>query len=248
MDERHDPAAYGDCIADDYDAMASLPEAETFASVEALARLAGGGPVLELGIGTGRVALPLASRGVEVHGIEASPRMIDKLRAKPGGDRITIRQGDFSDFDPGPARYELIYVVFSTFFALLTQDAQVRCFASAARALRPGGRFLLEVSVPDPASFQRGQHLATRTLARDHVRIDAAVHDPVRQRIDVTHIIHTCDGRTRFHPFSTRYAWPSELDLMGLLAGLQLESRWGHWDGSPFHDASLRHISVYRGS
>ncbi len=246
MEAPHDPAAYGDRIADDYDAMASLPDDETHASVEALARLAGAGPILELGIGTGRVALPLAARGLHVEGIEASPRMVAKLRGKQGGDAITVHQSDFSNFTLERARYSLVYVVFSTFFALLTQEAQIRCFASAARVLQPGGRFVLEVSVPDPASFQKGQSLATRTLTCDHVRFDAAIHDPVTQRVDVTHIILTHNSVPRFHTFQTRYAWPSELDLMARLAGLELESRWGHWDGSPFTDASLRHISVYR--
>jgi SAM-dependent methyltransferase len=245
MEAPHDPAVYGDRIADDYDAMASLPDYETQASVEALARMAGGGPVLELGVGTGRVAIPLAQRGLSVHGIEASSRMIGKLRAKPGGEAIVVHQGDFSEFDIG-THYSMVYVVFSTFFALLTQEAQIRCFESVARAMKDDGRFVIEVSVPDVASFSRGQNIATRTLAGDHVRFDASIHDPVNQRVDVTHVIVTPDGRARFHPFRIRYAWPSELDLMARLAGLELQSRWSDWNGAPFTHDSLRHISVCR--
>lgn len=240
----HDPSTYGDHIVDDYDRWASLPADETDASVEALAELAGDGPVLELGIGTGRVAIPLCQRGITVHGIDASPAMIRKLRSSPGGEDIRVVQGDFSDFDTGPESYSLIYVVFSTFFALLTQEAQIRCFRSAARALKPDGQFVLEVSVPDPGAFSRGQFVVTRTLSPETIRLDAAVHDPVSQRVSATHIILS-NGSVRLHPFETRYAWPAELDLMAKLAGLHLRHRWGNWDYSPMIHTSVRHVSVY---
>ncbi len=240
----HDPAAYGDRIVDDYDQWASLPDYETEASVAALAELAGDGPVLELGVGTGRVAIPLARRGLAVHGIDASPAMIRKLRSSPGGNSIQVIQGDFSDFDVSPESYSLIYVVFSTFFALLTQEAQIQCFRSAGRALKPDGKFVVEVSVPDPGAFSRGQFVVSRTLSPETVRLDAAIHDPVSQRVSATHILLS-NNSVRLHPFETRYAWPSELDLMARLAGLHLAERWGNWDQSPLTHTSDRHISIY---
>ena len=243
--KEHNPAAYGDHIADDYDQWASLPDSETQASVALLAELARDGPVLELGIGTGRVALPLSQRGIRVDGIDASAAMRAKLNASPGGDKLTVFSGDFSDFDLQGRDYSLVYVVFSTFFALLTQEAQVRCFQCVARALRPDGLFLLEVSVPDPEAFSRGQFVATRILSPRTVRLDAAVHDPVQQRVSATHILLSENG-IRLHPFETRYAWPSELDLMARLAGLRLQKRWGNWDKSSFTYSSVRHISTYQ--
>ena len=152
--EGYRPETYGERIADVYDAMmADLPDPAD--CVDRLAELAGPGPALELGIGTGRVALPLAARGVQVHGIDASPAMVERLRAKPGGQAIAVTMGDFAGV-PVEGGYRLVYVVFNTFFALLTQDDQVRCFANVARRLAPGGAFLIDVFVPDLTRFVRG--------------------------------------------------------------------------------------------
>jgi len=233
---------YGDRIADVYDAlMTVLPDPADCA--DRLAELAGQGPALELGIGTGRVALPLASRGVEVHGIDASEAMVERLRAKPGGDAITVTFGDFADV-PVEGSYPLVYVVFNTFFSLLTQEDQVRCFAAVAGHLALGGAFVVTGFVPDQTLHPGGQSVRTVQLGLDQVRLDAALHDPVAQRVDFQHVVLS-GGGIRLYPGAVRYAWPSELDLMARLAGLRLRERWGGWRREPFDRASGGHVSVY---
>jgi SAM-dependent methyltransferase len=244
--ERYDAATYGDRIADVYDDDPAV-RAQTV-GVELLAELAGRGPVLELGIGTGRVAIPLAARGVQVHGIDASRAMVQRMHAKPGGDDIPIAIGDMADLPTPGGPYALAFVVFNTFYAILTQDDQVRCFANVAAALQPGGRFLIEGFVPDPARFDRRQRTSATRVAVDEVRLDATIHDPVEQRIDGEHVILRDGEPVRLLPVSLRYAWPSELDLMARLAGMQLEARWGGWDRQPFTAQSELHVSVYRRS
>jgi SAM-dependent methyltransferase len=233
---------YGDRIAAVYDAlMPVLPDPADCA--DRLAELAGPGPALELGIGTGRVALPLASRGVEVHGIDASEAMVERLRAKPGGDAITVTFGDFADV-PVEGSYPLVYVVFNTFFSLLTQEDQVRCFAAVAGHLALGGAFVVTGFVPDQTLHPGGQSVRTVQLGLDQVRLDAALHDPVAQRVDFQHVVLS-GGGIRLYPGAVRYAWPSELDLMARLAGLRLRERWGGWRREPFDRASGGHVSVY---
>jgi SAM-dependent methyltransferase len=240
--EGYRPETYGERLAGVYDAMmAVLPDPGDCA--DRLAELAGPGPALELGIGTGRVALPLAARGVEVHGIDASAAMVERLRAKPGGDAVAVTFGDFAGV-PVEGRYPLVYVVFNTFFSLLTQDDQVRCFAAVADHLAPGGAFVLTGFVPDPTLYRGGQSLRTTELGLDLVRIDAALHDPVAQRVDFQHVLLGGDG-VRLYPGAIRYAWPSELDLMARMAGLSLRERWGGWRREPFDAASTGHVSVY---
>jgi SAM-dependent methyltransferase len=240
--EGYRPETYGDRIADVYDAiMADLPDPGDCA--DRLAELAGPGPALELGIGTGRVALPLAARGVEVHGIDASAAMGEQRRAKPGGDTIPVTMGDFADVPVGGS-YPLVYVVFNTFFALLSQDDQVRCFAGVARRLTQDGVFVLTAFVPDLSLYSGGQSVRAHGLGLDHVRLDAARHDPVTQRVDFQHVLLTADG-IRFLPGALRYAWPAELDLMAKLAGLRLRERWGGWRREPFDADSGLHVSVY---
>jgi SAM-dependent methyltransferase len=240
--EGYQAATYGDRIADAYDAMmATLPDPAD--CVDRLAELAGPGPALELGIGTGRVALPLAARGVEVHGIDASEAMVERMAAKPGGDAVTVTVGDFAGV-PVEGSYPLVYVVFNTFFALLSQDEQVRCFAAVADHLAPGGAFVLAGFVPDPTLYSGGQSLRTTQLGLDLVRLDAALHDPVAQRVDFQHVVVAGDG-IRLYPGAIRYAWPAELDLMARLAGLRLRERWGGWRREPFGAASTGHVSVY---
>jgi SAM-dependent methyltransferase len=233
---------YGDRIADVYDAlMTVLPDPGD--CVDRLAELAGPGPALELGIGTGRVALPLAGRGVEVHGIDASEAMVERLRAKPGGDAITVTFGDFADV-PVEGSYPLVYVVFNTFFSLLTQEDQMRCFAAVAGHLALGGAFVVTGFVPDQTLHPGGQSVRTFQLGLDLVRLDAALHDPVAQRVDFQHVVLS-GGGIRLYPGAVRYAWPSELDLMARLAGLRLRERWGGWRREPFDRASRGHVSVY---
>lgn len=236
-------ATYGDRIAERYDDLhPDGPATQAVANV--LAGLAASGRALELGIGTGRVALPLAARGVEVHGIDTSRAMVAKLRAKPGGAAIPVTIGDFAAFRVG-GRFDLVYVVFNTFFGLVTQEAQVQCFRHVAVHLKPGGVFVIEAFVPDPGRFTRGQSMSVNHVATDQVELDVARHDPLAQRVDSQHLIFTESG-TRLYPVRLRYAWPSELDLMARLAGLRLRERWSDWSGAPFTAANSGHISLYQ--
>jgi SAM-dependent methyltransferase len=239
----YDETTYGERIADVYDTLPQLPK-DTDEAVALLAELSGGGRVLELGIGTGRLALPLRRRGIDIEGIDSSPAMVAKLRSKPGGLEIPITMGNFAELEV-EGRFSLIFVAFSTFFALLTQEDQLRCFARVAAHLEPNGGFLIEAFVPDLSRFDRGQRLETTEVEMERVRIDAARHDPVAQQIFAQHLIITEAG-TRFNPVRLRYCWPSELDLMARLAGLRLENRWGGWVKQPFDAGSGKHISVYR--
>lgn len=241
--ERYEPATYGDRIADIYDVLYP-PDPDTEDAAELLATLAGSGRALELGIGTGRLALPLLARGVDVHGIDASEAMAAKLRAKPGGDRIPITIGDFTVV-PVDGTFELVFVAFNTFFVLMTQDAQVRCFRAVAEHLSPEGALVIEAFVPDPARFDRGQRTATTLLSGDWIILESAVHDAVAQRIRFVHTFISA-RETRLYPLELRYAWPSELDLMAQLAGLRLEHRWAGWRQEEFTESSRKHISVYR--
>jgi SAM-dependent methyltransferase len=236
------PSTYGDRIADVYDSWPGTPT-DTEQAVSFLAGLAGGGPVLELGIGTGRIALPLLEGGLEVHGIDASEGMIEKLQAKPRGGQIPVTIGDFADFDLR-GEYSLVFVVFNTFFALLSQESQVSCMASVARHLAPGGLFVLEAFVPDISRFDRGQRTETLRVDADHVRMEATRHDPATQRVYSQHVLIS-DGNVQLYPVQLRYAWPSELDLMARLAGMRLRERWSDWERRPFDSSSGRHISVY---
>ena len=239
----YDASTYGDRIAAVYDTWVHALDGETAATVACLADLAGDGPALELGIGTGRVALPLAARGIAVSGIDASQAMVAQLRAKPGGEAIPVVSGDFAHAWPD-GTFRLIYVVFNTFFGLITQDEQVQCFAQAARHLDADGAFVIEAFVPDLTRFTHGQATHTTSLDSDHVRLDAARHNPLTQRVTSQHVVIGAEG-VQLYPVQIRYAWPSELDLMGRLAGLRLRDRWAGWDRAPFTASSGRHISVY---
>lgn len=236
----YDLAAYGERIAGVYDDwMRAIDPAD---AVEALARLAGEGPVLELGIGTGRVALLLAERGLEVHGIDASEAMLARLRDKPGAERIATSVGDFADVAV-EGRYSLVFVVANTFFGALTQDEQVRCFENVETRMMEGGVFVIEAFVPDPARFDPGR-LSVRGIELDSVRLEALLHDPISQTID-GQAIELSEPGARFVPVRLRYAWHSELDLMARLARLRLQQRWDGWVGEPFTAASKHHVSVY---
>lgn len=231
---------YGERIAEIYDSWYAGYDPQC---IDLLAELARGGPALELGIGTGRIALPLRQRGVAVHGVDASPAMVAKLRAKPGGDAIPVTMGSFSDFAVD-GRFALAYIAFNTFFALLTQEEQVRCMETVARHLAPGGRFAIEAFVPDLARYVARQALRVGGVDTNEVRIDASELDPARQVVTSQHIVLTESG-VRLYPVTLRYAWPSELDLMARIAGLHLEDRWSDWQRAPFGPDSAKHISVY---
>ena len=242
--EDYGPETYGDRIADVYDEWyAEAPFLETEASVDLLAELAGDGPVLELAIGTGRLALPLAQRGIDVRGIDASEEMVARLRTKAGGADIPVAMGDFADVDI-EGSFSLVYIAFNTIFALLTQDDQVRCFANAAEHLGDGGTFLIEVFFPDLTRFDRNQRFQTNSVSTSEVSLDASRHDVLAQRVDSVHVVLTETG-TKLYPVNLRYAFPSELDLMARLAGLELKHRWGGWRREPFDADSRRHVSVY---
>jgi SAM-dependent methyltransferase len=240
-----DPAAYGDAWAEIYDKHhATRPDiADPRPAVDFLARLSGPGPALELGIGTGRVALPLAARGVDVHGIEASVKMVEQLCAKPRGAAIPVTVGDLADVDV-PGTYRLVFAVFNTFFALPDQDAQVRCFVNVARHLAEDGAFVLEVFVPDVASFKDGQSVQVNRIESSGIDLVVATHDPLCQQIDSRQVLIAGD-RARILPVFHRYAWPSELDLMARHASLRLSARWGGWEYQPFESSSRSHVSVY---
>lgn len=239
----YDETTYGERIADVYDTLTQIPK-DTNEAVRFLAELAGNGHVLELGIGTGRLALPLKVRGIRIEGIDASPAMVAQLRRKPGGQDVPVTMGNFSDV-PVDGRFSLIFIAFNTFFALLTQDDQLQCLERVAEHLEPGGAFVMEAFVPDVSRFDRGQRVQVTDVEMEAVRLDTSQHDPVNQRILAQHIVFTERG-TRFYPVQLRYCWPSELDLMARLAGLRLEHRWGGWQREPFTAASGKHISVYR--
>ena len=212
-------------------------------TVDRLAELAGGGPVLELGIGTGRVALPLVRRGIEVHGVDASDAMVARLRAKPGGESIPVAIGDFGEVAVG-GRFSLVFVTAGTFFELPRQEAQVRCFANVARVLRPGGLFVLDGPVPD-TSRHGHEHPMTVIRGRSGQLVVRFVEvDRAEQRY-VSHYAVLGEPGVRVLSVPLRYALPAELDLMATMAGLRLRERTAGWRGQPFTSASEEHVSVY---
>jgi SAM-dependent methyltransferase len=233
-------STYGDEIAEVYDALFGEPDQ---AAIHTLVQLGGEGPVLELGIGTGRLALPLRERGLLVHGIDASRAMVEKLRGKLGGAAIPVTIGDFSR-TVLEERFSLVFVVFNTFFGLQSQEDQVLCFRNVASMLRPDGAFLIEAFVPDVGRFDRGQRFAVSRIDRDQVWLEAARHQADTQVVDSQFVQLSAKG-TRLFPIRIRYAWPAELDLMARVAGLRLRNRWSGWDGQPFSSASQAHVSVY---
>lgn len=236
-----DPAFYGETWAPDYDE--GPGQLDPGPAVEFLTSHAGGGRALELAIGTGRVALPLAARGVRVSGVDTSAAMVDRMRAKPGGERIPVTIGDMADVAPdGPFR--LVYVVFNSLFGLLEQERQAACFRNVASVLEPAGLFVLECFVPDLSRFDRGQRVQAHEVTEDSATIEVSMHDGAAQRIRGQHIRLDASG-VHLWPTVLRYAWPSELDLMASAAGLALRDRFGDWDRSPFTSASTKHVSVY---
>jgi SAM-dependent methyltransferase len=232
---------YGERVAGIYDEWYSEVDEE---AVRTLCELAQGGRALELGIGTGRIALPLQQKGIAVHGIDASPAMVAKLRNKPSGEKIPVTMGNFADINV-EGQFKLIYVLFNTFYALLTQDEQLRCFHNAAQHLEPQGVFLIEVFVPDLSRFSGEQAVRAVRIDENEVRLDASLHDAVNQIITSQHMVLT-EPEVRLYPVKLRYVWPSELDLMARLAGLQRIYRWGNWRKEAFTAISGKHISIYQ--
>jgi SAM-dependent methyltransferase len=212
---------------------------ETTAGV--LAELAGRGRALELGIGTGRIALPLARRGVEVHGIDLSRAMVARLRAKPGGDGIPVTIGDFATAT-ADGTFSLAYLVFNTIMNLTTQDAQVACFRNVARHLEPGGCFVIEVGVPELRRLPPGQNTVPWQVTPTRWAFD--IYDTATQAMSSNYITVE-DGRGEYRSIPFRYVWPAELDLMARLAGMRLRDRWEDWTRQPFTSESGQHVSVW---
>jgi hypothetical protein len=211
-------------------------------TVAFLAELAGDGAALELGIGTGRIALPLSARGVPVHGIDLSAAMLARLRAKPGADRIGLSQGDFANTRLDRT-FRLGYLVFNTIMNLTSQDAQVACFRTMAAHLQPGGCFVIEVMVPDLQRLPAGETVRPFQLDADHLGFDS--YDVAQQGLTSHHFCRQADGGWQRSSIPFRYVWPAELDLMAALAGLRLRERWNDWQRGPFTSASRQHISVW---
>ena len=208
--------------------------------VEVLAKLAGGGRALELGVGTGRIALPLARRGVPVHGIELSRAMAARLRAKPGGEAVGVTIGDFATTTVD-GRVYVAYLVFNTIMNLTTQEAQVACFGNVAAHLEPGGCFVVEVRVPELRRLPAGQSVLPWRIRPDHWVLYS--YDVATQAMR-GHYVEFVAGRGEYSTIPFRYVWPAELDLMAQLAGLRLRARWGGWSGEAFTSDSPRHRSL----
>ncbi|MBA3376440.1 MAG: class I SAM-dependent methyltransferase [Actinobacteria bacterium] len=209
--------------------------------VDFLVKLAGSGRALELGIGTGRIALPLARRGVPVHGIELSQAMAARLRAKPGGEDITVTIGDFATTTVVGA-FSVTYLVFNTIMNLTTQVAQVACFRNVAAHLEPGGCFVIEVGVPDLQRLPPGETIHAFHVSETRWGLDE--YDVASQGL-TSHHFKFLEGRVEHDSTPFRYAWPSELDLMAELAGMRLRERWSGWKREPFTSESRKHVSVW---
>jgi len=221
------------------------PDPSTQACVTALRDLAGDGPVLELAVGSGRVAIPLAATGVSVDGIDISPNAIELIRSHPRGREVNASVGDISDFALDRT-YSLVYLVFNTIMNLTTQDRQVACFERAASHLRPDGRFVIENVVPSLRRLPPGNAAVPLVVTKDYIAIDDFTDRTHRQISRTRGLVRQPDGN--FSEFSApfRYVWPAELDLMARIAGMTLENRWAGWDRSPFTGDSDSHISVWR--
>jgi SAM-dependent methyltransferase len=212
-------------------------------AVDFLARLAGSGPALELAIGTGRVAIPLAARGVSVSGIELSQPMVDALRRKVSAEELPVVTGDMASTTV-PGQFSLVYVVWNSIGNLCTQEEQVQCFRNAARHLAPGGRFVVELWVPGIRRLPPGQAAVPFEVTDRHSGFDT--YDLVTQQGTSHHYWRQGDGSARYGYCNFRYIWPAECDLMARLAGLELEQRVASWDGAPFTSDSESHVSVWR--
>jgi SAM-dependent methyltransferase len=239
----HDDGYFDEPVAARYDES----EGEMFdpavvdSVVDFLVELAGNGRALELGIGTGRIALPLAQRGVPVHGIELSKAMVARLRAKPGGEDIGVTIGDFATTTvDGP--FAVAYLVFNTISNLTTQAAQVACFRNVAAHLEPGGSFVVEVGVPGLQRLPPGETLHAFHVSATAWGVDE--YDVAKQGL-TSHHFRIVDGRVEGLSIPFRYAWPSELDLMAELAGMRLRERWSGWKREPFTSDSRKHVSVW---
>ncbi|RSN56939.1 SAM-dependent methyltransferase [Amycolatopsis sp. WAC 04182] len=243
-DTGDDPADgwFPESVAAGYDAPggANAPEVVTPA-VDVLEDLADG-PVLEFAVGTGRIAIPLAARGVPVSGIELSRAMADRVAGKPGGGAVDVTIGDMTKTRV-PGEFSLVYLVFNTIGNVTTQDGQVDVFRNAAAHLQPGGLFLVEVGLPELRRLPPGQDIVPFAMAPGYVGFDQ--YDVVRQEFTSNHVTVSPEGQGRFRRIPFRYAWPAEMDLMARIAGMRLKYRWADWDRSELTAESTQHVSVW---
>jgi len=234
---------FGEGVAERYDESSGdmFDPAVVDPTVDFLVELAGDGAALELGIGTGRIALPLAQRGVRVHGIDLSEAMVAKLRAKPGAEEIGVTIGDFATTTV-EGTFSVAYLVFNTINNLTTQDEQVACFRNVAAHLEPGGCFVIEVGVPGLRVLPRGETFHVFDFGESHLGVDE--YDVVNQGL-VSHHFWPMEGKWERRSIPFRYVWPAELDLMARLAGMTLRERWAGWKREPFTSESTKHVSVW---
>ncbi|MGH9105504.1 MAG: methyltransferase domain-containing protein [Acidimicrobiales bacterium] len=251
LGQADDPADgwFPESVAESYDSPggANAPEV-VVPIVEVLEKLADGGPVLELAVGTGRIAAPLAGRGVRVSGIELSRAMAGRITSKPGGDAVDVTIGDMTSTRV-EGQFALVYLVFNTISNVVTQDGQVDVFCNAAEHLRGGGLFLVEVGVPSLQRMPPGQDTVPFEVAPNregggYVGFDQ--YDVATQQFTSNHISVSPDGTGRFRRTPFRYAWPAEMDLMARIAGMSLRFRWAGWDRSQFTADSAKHVSVWQ--
>ena len=238
----HDDGFFGERVAARYDDDAGIFESAVVDPVvDLLVELAGSGRALELGIGTGRIALPLARRGVQVHGIELSKAMAARLRAKPGGREIGVTIGDFATTTVD-GTFSVAYLVFNTIMNLTTQAAQVACFRNVAAHLEPGGCFVIEVGIPALRQLPPGETIHAFHVGETSWGLDE--YDVARQGL-ISHHFRIVDGKLERLSIPFRYAWPAELDLMAELGGMTLRERWSGWKREPFTSDSVKHVSVW---
>jgi SAM-dependent methyltransferase len=244
--EGYDARTYGDRFADVYDDWyADVTDVEAcVARLTALAAAGPAGPVLELGVGSGRLAIPLAAAGLEVHGIDASPAMLEAMAAKPGGERVTPILGDMAAPPAGP--WAVVLVAFNTLFNLASEADQRRCFSAVAAALAPGGCFVVEAFVPPEDGPATEGAVTPRQITADEVVLSVSRHDRAAQTISGSHV-HVTEAGTTLRPWHLRYASPAQLDAMAADAGLTRIDRWAGWRDEPFDETSNVHVSVYGG-
>jgi len=239
----HDDGYFDERVAARYDESSAemFDPAVIDPVVDLLVEIAGSGSALELGIGTGRIALPLAQRGVPVHGIELSKAMAARLHAKPGGEEIGVTIGDFATTSVA-GTFSVAYLVFNTIMNLTTQPAQVACFRNVAAHLEPGGCFVIEVGIPALLQLLPGETILANYVSQTSWGFDE--YDVARQGL-ISHHFSVVDGKLERNSIPFRYAWPSELDLMAELAGMRLRERWSGWKREPFTSESRKHVSVW---
>lgn len=240
----YDEASYGHGFADVYDDWYH-GVSDVDATVATLARLADGGPVLELGVGTGRLAIPLAATGIDVHGVDSSPEMLAQLTAKSGAGRVRVRLGDMA-IDLPEATFSLVFAAYNTFWNLLTEENQRTCFAQVAARLSAAGSFVIEASVPDATLHEPPQQVGLRSLSVDRVVLSVTSAHPDAQRTDGQFIEISETGGVRLRPWSVRWVTIEQLDQMAADVGLSCVQRWEAFDGTPFTASSSQHVSVYR--